>query len=43
MVSEPNLVLGIKQTSLHSKEDSHVHTTMALCCVKIQQNKQAVT
>ena len=28
MVSEPNFVLGIKQTSLTSKEDSHVHTTI---------------
>ena len=28
MVSEPNFVLGIKKTSLHSKEDSHVHTTI---------------
>ena len=28
MVSEPNFVLGIKQTSLASKEDSHVHTTI---------------
>ena len=54
MVSEPYFVLGIKQTSLASKEDSHMHitirshtfvcwtprhlaTTMALCCVKIQQ------
>jgi len=26
MVSEPNFVLGIKQTSLASREDSHVHT-----------------
>ena len=26
MVSEPNFDLGIKQTSLASKEDSHVHT-----------------
>ena len=26
MVSEPNFVLSIKQTSLASKEDSHVHT-----------------
>ena len=26
MVSEPNFVLGIKQTSLTSKEDNHVHT-----------------
>ena len=25
MVSEPNFVLGIKQKSLASKEDSHVH------------------
>ena len=28
MVSETNFVLGIKQTSLHSKEDSHMHTTI---------------
>ena len=28
MVSEPNSVLGIKQTSLASKEDSHMHTTI---------------
>ena len=28
MVSEPNFVLSIKQTSLASKEDSHVHTTI---------------
>ena len=28
MVSEPNFILGIKQTSLASKEDSHVHTTI---------------
>ena len=28
MVSKPNFVLGIKQTSLASKEDSHVHTTI---------------
>ena len=28
MVSEPNFVLGIKQTSLANKEDSHVHTTI---------------
>ena len=28
MVSEPNFVLGIKQTSLHNKEDSHVHITI---------------
>ena len=27
-LSEPNFVLGIKQTSLASKEDSHVHTTI---------------
>ena len=27
MVSEPNFVLSIKQTSLANKEDSHVHTT----------------
>ena len=27
MVSEPNFVLGIKQTSLANKEDSHVHTS----------------
>ena len=25
MVSEPNFVLGIKQTSLANKEDSHIH------------------
>ena len=28
MVSEPNFVLGIKQKSLASKEDSHVHITI---------------
>ena len=28
MVSEPNFVLSIKQTSLANKEDSHVHTTI---------------
>ena len=28
MVSEPNIVLGIKQKSLASKEDSHVHITV---------------
>ena len=28
MVSEPNFVLGIKQKSLASKEDSHVHTAI---------------
>ena len=28
MVSEPNFVLGIKQTSLANKEDSHVHTAI---------------
>ena len=28
MVSEPNFVLGIKQKSLVSKEDSHVHITI---------------
>ena len=28
MVSEPNVILGIKQTSLACKEDSHVHTTI---------------
>ena len=28
MVLEPNFVLGIKQTSLANKEDSHVHTTI---------------
>ena len=28
MVSEPNFVLGIKQTSLANKEDSHVHTVI---------------
>ena len=28
MVSEPNFVLGIKQKSLASKEDSHVHITV---------------
>ena len=28
MVSEPNFILGIKQTSLACKEDSHVHTTI---------------
>ena len=28
MVSKPNFVFGIKQTSLHSKEDSQVHTTI---------------
>ena len=27
MVSEPNFVLSIKQTTLANKEDSHVHTT----------------
>ena len=27
MVSEPNFVLGIKQKSLASKEDSHMHIT----------------
>ena len=26
MVSDPNFVFGIKQTSLANKEDSHVHT-----------------
>ena len=28
MVSEPNFVFGIKQTSLRNKEDSHVHITI---------------
>ena len=28
MVSEPNFVLGIKQKSLASKEDPHVHITI---------------
>ena len=28
MVSEPKFVLGIKQTSLANKEDSHVHTAL---------------
>ena len=28
MISEPNFVLGIKQKSLASKEDSHVHITI---------------
>jgi len=28
MVSESNFVLGIKQTSRASKEDSHMHTTI---------------
>ena len=28
MVSEPNFILGIKQKSLASKEDSHVHITI---------------
>ena len=28
MVSKPNFDLGIKQTSLASKEDSHVHITI---------------
>ena len=28
MVSEPNFVIGIKQTSLASKEDFHAHTTI---------------
>ena len=28
MVSEPGFVLGIKQTSLANKEDSHVHTAI---------------
>ena len=28
MVSEPNFVLGIKQKSLASKKDSHVHITI---------------
>ena len=28
MVSEPNFVLGIRQTSLTNKEDSHVHTAI---------------
>ena len=28
MVSEPNFVLDIKQTSLANKEDSHVHTAI---------------
>ena len=28
LVSDPYFVLGIKQTSLHSKEDFHVHTTI---------------
>ena len=28
MVSKPNFVLGIKQTSLASKEDSHMHITI---------------
>ena len=27
-LSEPNFILSIKQTSLASKEDSHVHTTI---------------
>ena len=30
MVSEPNFVLGIKQTSLANKEDSHVYPTSSL-------------
>ena len=28
MVSEPNFVFGIKQTSLANKEDSHMHTAI---------------
>ena len=28
MVSDPNFVFGIKQTSLANKEDSHVHTAI---------------
>ena len=28
MVSEPNFILGIKQTSLANKEDSHVYTAI---------------
>ena len=28
MVSEPNFVFGIKQTSLANKEDSHKHTAI---------------
>ena len=31
MISEPNFVLGIKQKSLASKEDSHVHTDPQQC------------
>ena len=48
MVSEPNFVLGIKQTSLVNKEDSYVHTTirshtcLAHYCVQILKPKQSV-
>ena len=31
MVSEPNFVLGIKQISLHNKEDSYMHSTDSQC------------
>ena len=31
MVSKPNFVLGIKQTSLHSKKDSYMHCTNSQC------------
>ena len=31
MVLEPNSILGIEQTSLHSKEDSYMHSTDSQC------------
>ena len=31
MVSESNFVLGINQTSLHSKEDLYMHSTDSQC------------
>ena len=38
MVSEPNFIIGIKQTSLHSKQDSHTHNTDPQQCPCLLSN-----
>ena len=44
MVSEPNFVFGIKQKSLASKEDSHVHITVrSYTCLSIRSRLHSIS
>ena len=44
MILEPNFIFGIKQTSLHSKEDSHPHPTIwSHTCLSARSRLQGIS